>query len=328
MRNKFSITFLIFFTLGLSSLANGQVTAWFDGGPKIIISSATNPPGVNRKVIGSIQTTRERNVFSRVYVDEERAIYFGYDVVIEPDAEGKHYTLTFKPLSVSPDSRSFSTGRDYPASNSLPITTRQKLKMTAMILPKYPEPQIIEEDDTLAFDVLVNPETGVKIVDLIKIVSANSPLPQTLSVSGARRARMLPTEDFTISSVELKISSSKLLVNGQPIIREANNSHLSLSGALIWIYLPHHGRFVLSLTPRKGFNFQKVGTIQGNKISFLIGGSLYEWISASPVVTSGNQNWNLWVLRDKDYKPDIETVPEHPYLMGAADDVDFLQEKK
>jgi len=332
MKNSFCIICLALVILGFSRLAEAQVAAWSEGGPKIIFNSETDPPGAKRKVIGSIQTTSARNLFSRVFVDEERAVYFGYDVVVEPVSNEKRYKLTFKPLSISPDSLFFSGTLSYSGGRILSVPNKQRnSKLTALALPKYPEPQIVDEGDTLAFDVLVNLQTGVKIVDLIKVLSANSPLPQTLSAnvsSTAGNGSPGPGKDFTIDAVELKISSSKLLVNGQPITGEANNSRLSVTGALIWFYLPQRGRFVLSLTPREGLNFQKAGTVQGNKIRFSIGGSLYEWISGSPVVTSGDETWNLWVFEDKTYKSEVEPTNEFPYLMGAADRADFLLEKK
>ncbi len=110
---------------------------------------------------------------------------------------------------------------------------------------------------------------------------------------------------------------------GQP-----ENSRLSVTGALIWFYLPQRERFILSLTQREGYNFQKVGTVQGNKIRFSFDGNQYDWISSAPVVTSGDDTWNLWVLQDKDYQPEIEPTQGFPYLFGAADDAKYLLKKK
>lgn len=319
MKNNFYIICLILIILSFTDLAEGQVAAWYKDGPKIIFTSETDPPGTKRKVLASIQTTDEKNLFSRVFIDTERNVYFGYDLVVEPDVKEKQFKLTFKSLSVPAERISMSGNAS------------RNSKLTAMSLPKYPEPQIVQEGDTLALDVLVNPQTGVKIVDLIKVVPANSPLPQTLSASGTSSSgngSPRPAKDFTIDAVELKISSSKLLVNGQSIIGQSENSRLGITGALIWFYLPQRGRFILSLTPREGYNFQRVGTVQGNKIRFSISGNQYEWISSSPVVTSGDETWNLWVLQDKNYVPEIEPTQEHPYLFGAADRTDFLLKKK
>ncbi len=321
MKNNFYLIYTALVILSFTVLAEGQVAAWYKNGPKIIFTSETNPPGTKRKVIASIHTTAEKNLFSRVFVDTERNLYFGYDLVVEPIAETRQFKLTFKSLSVQPD-------KIMPSERA----NLQNTKLSALPLPKYPEPQFVQEGDTLAIDVLINQQTGVKIVDLIKVVSATSPLPQTFSANNSSRVsgngNPRPAKDFTIDAVELKVGSTKLLVNGQPIIGEADNSRLSVTGALVWFYLPRHGRFVLSLTPREGYNFQKVGTVRGNEIRFSIGGNQYEWISSAPVLTSGDETWNLWVLHDIDYTPEIEPTKEFPYLFGAADQADFLIKKK
>jgi hypothetical protein len=61
--------------------------------------------------------------------------------------------------------------------------------------------------------------------------------------------------------------------------------------------------------PHEGYDFQKVGRIENNKISFTLGGDVYEWTSSAPVVGNGG-NWNLWVLHDPAYVSDFDSLEQ------------------
>ena len=75
-----------------------------------------------------------------------------------------------------------------------------------------------------------------------------------------------------------------------------------VAGTLVWFYVQGHGRFIFSLAPRDGYEFQKVGVVDGNRIEFIMGGDRYEWLSASPILSGGGA-WNVWVLHDPKYSP-------------------------
>ncbi len=311
-----------------------ELSVGFKDGLTLVFTSETEPPDSNRQSFGSVQTTGANKVIHRVLTDTERGVYFGYDVSIEPAAESGKFKLSFLPLSTKPVN--FSPARP-PRSGSIggfeqsPNNQRQNMKLTALSLPKYPDPQIVGDGDTVAFDVLVNPKTGVKIVDLIKVLtSGNQPL-QTILLKGQTTATggsSRQTRDFSVDAVELKINSSRLIINGKPVNENSGKFGIGVMGALIWFYAPRQGRFILSLTPREGYDFQKAGTIQGNKISFSIDGNQYEWISASPVISSQNDNWNLWVLHEPEFVPDFAGEKTDSYLFGAADRVEYLIKKK
>jgi len=81
-----------------------------------------------------------------------------------------------------------------------------------------------------------------------------------------------------------------------------SKSHIGCSGALLWLYIPGRGRFIFSLVPRDGYDFQKIAVLDENKITFTIDGEHYEWVSSTSILPSGG-TWNLWVLRDTKYTP-------------------------
>lgn len=322
MRNSFYSFCIALFVLSFACLVSGQAIK-SPGGPMLIFSSETEPPAAEQGgIIGSIQTTKEKNIFSRAFVDQQRGKYFGYDLTVETITEGKQYRLSFKPLSSLPED--ITTYTESLASLNQRNAQTQKLK--SLPLPKYPEPQTVDDGDTLAVEVLVNQQTGAKIIDLIKVVGSYNQ--NSADTSKNSLPLLLEAKDFEADKVRLKIFSSKLSINGQPVASQSESSRLGFGGAVIWLYLLGRGRFILSLVPRLGFNFQKAGEVQGNKINFSIGGDKYEWISGEAVVTSGDEKWNLWVLHDKSYVPETEPTKEFPYLFGSANSPDLLFKKK
>lgn len=223
--------------------------------------------------------------------------------------------------------------------NATVVTDGKKIENAAPVSgsspTKYPPAFLIEDGGTFALDVLVNPQTGVKIVDLIKISSGTklaTSTKESQSVGGAKELQPMssagvlqPMRDFTPDAVELSVQNFKFLINEQIVLGADNPIRGGVSGAIIWIYLPGHGRFIFSLTPREGYDFQKIGIIQSNKISFQIEGDRYEWISNTPIFSG---DWNLWVLHDADYSPKNELFTAGGYQIGAADRIEYLLKKK
>jgi len=357
MKNSFYIFFISFVLLSFGIIAKGQetkrgeVSVRFDSGLTVVFTTETDPPGGFR-LSGSIQIKSGSNVIHRAFIDPNRGVYFGYDVVVEPADKSDQVMLTFKPLSIPPSNtplpptplgRAVSTGI---GGRSQQNDNRQAEPLTELKLPKYPEPQIVQQGDTLALDVLVNRQTGVKVIDMIKITTSAANQTTTSFGSGYSIATSTTTlttssssqatstggsntaNDFTVDAVEMKMTSSQLLLNGERIFGGEGNNRLGVNGALIWFYLAEKGRFTLSLSPRPGYDFQKIGTIENNRITFTIKDDTYEWISSSPIASGANGRWNLWVLQEPKFRPGVFFGQSSRYLIGASNVADYTQKKK
>lgn len=233
----------------------------------------------------------ENHVVHRVLVDGNGALIFGYDLIIEPLVNSRQFKVSVRPLDPAFEKRI--------GTRPSARTGRNSLQMNATTLPRSTEAQIIDDGDGFALDLLINPQSGVKIVDVVKASFDQSRLWEVPKSSPAR--------DFTLDSVEMAVRDYRLYLNG----RRVGGGRLSqgFTGALIWFYVPEKGRFIFSLTPRPGYEFEKVAQIEDNKISFTIGEDVYEWVSSTPIVGSGGK-WNLWMLRDKRYLPSVFYVPK------------------
>lgn len=263
---------------------------------KYYIAFSTNPPAdAASKSAWSMSFAEayfETKTIRRVFVDSEGALFFGYALVVEPIPSSKQFSVTVRPLSLDDERelrarKAFSTRHIHPNYNFAGLS-------------RSSAPQIINDGDTFALDVLVNPQTGDKVTDIVTISSV---------LMGIREA---PTSesprDFTLGDVPLKMINYQLLINGELVAGGKRSG--ACAGPLIWFHLPEHGgRFIFSVMPHEGYDFKKVGTIENNRIKFTLNNDRYEWISNAPIVGNGG-NWNLYVLYDPGYIPD-------PFLLGV-----------
>ncbi len=262
-------------------------------GAFVIFTTEIVPASPQEPLSVLLESEDKPNLIHRVFVDDKHGFFFGYDLIIEPTSGSKkQFRVSVGPLS-SEYERGLRARKDFRAMR--PHPNFNTAAFSASI-----KPQLVADGDTLALDVLLNSRTGVKIVDLIKILTEDPRL-QEAPVS-ARAAR-----DFKLEDVPLKVGNYKLLVNDELIYRTASGC----AGAIIWFSHPERGRFILSLTPHAGYDFRKVGTVEHNKIVFTWEGDRYEWVSSQPVVGSGG-NWNVWVLHDSDYSPEMFTLGAEP----------------
>lgn len=221
----------------------------------------------------------ENRVIHRMLVDTEGNYVFGYDVLIEAVPASKTFTIAVTPLDSQIENKLLAKGSGVPRAS---IAT----------LPQSAEPEILDDGDSFALDLLVNQKAGVKIVDVVKVSFDRSNLWDD-------NPRSLP-RDFTLDAVPLRMIDFRLLVDGNLVA--AGKPGTIFSGALIWCYVEGAGRFIFSLVPRDGYEFKKAGIVEDNRIEFTVNGKRYEWLSSEAILPSGG-SWNLWMLHDPTYLP-------------------------
>jgi hypothetical protein len=238
----------------------------------------------------------EGNTVHRVVMDRAGNVVFGYDLIVEATDEPHRFRVTARPLGANFErtlrARRTSVSQNTPSANGAAGTQASQVIPT---LAREAAPQLLEDGDTVELDLLVNPKTGVRVVDVIRVATD--------------RARLWQAQprDFTLDSVEIAVSDPRLVVNGAML--QSVRAQRSVSGALVWFYVPGRGRFVLSLVPRAGYDFRKIGLIEGNRASFDFRGEHFEWVSSTPLVGSGG-DWFAWVLFDPNYTPEVTNAEE------------------
>lgn len=296
MRNKFWVLLLCIQAFGLTAIAQNPakrqiVLPLANGG---YVAFRSEMPGSN--TTSSLATllyaqafAGENRIIHRVLTDAQQNVVFGYDLWVNADPLTKKFSVAVLPADEA-FRRSFLKDFTPPRPNSAFAT-----------FPKSTTPQTLDDGDAVSLELLVNHESGAKILDVVSVTFDRTRLRENHLESAPK--------DFTLDAVALGVKNYTLLVNG--IEMSKSKSSIGFSGALLWFYIPDRGRFIFSLVPREGYDFEKIGVLDENKIAFTIDGERYEWISGTSILPSGG-TWNLWVLRDTNYTPLFSTEDSQP----------------
>lgn len=300
MRLKLCLLLLAFHCLNGPLSAQSQpkrqlVLSLSDGGFIAFRSetaTSSNQPSTARSLaslINSQAVAGENKIIHRILTDSNRRVIFGYDLWVKADPLTRRFSV-----AVLPSDEAFRR-------TFLKESVNARLDASFPTFPKSATPQTLDDGDTVSLELLVNAESGLKIVDLVRVTFDRTTLIDHGSESVPR--------DFTLEAVALSIKGYQLMVNGNLVGQ--SKSATGYSGSLLWFYVPGHGRFIFSLVPRDGYEFRKVGVLDGNKIEFVTDGEHYEWFSGSEILPNGGR-WNLWVLRDEQYTPMFATQEPLP----------------
>lgn len=285
------------------------------GGPPSVGSLQTNlrldpptgapPQGVTfgfhgRSVVG-------KTYFTRTLMDNVNHEYFGYEVLLEEQQPGT-YLATFGKTDVSPMEAAATAGAG--------------LNQWSVRTLALPAPKVVRNGDIISIELMTNAATGDKLVDDITIQSFSQrpaigpPVRPGLQglpgLSGAQVPpgnRAVPTvegaaRDFSAADAEMRLTQPRATLNGTPQSTAARVS--SVTGSLVWFYLPGRGRYILSLVPRPGLDFQRAGEVRGGAITLTLSGDMITLESPVEIAT-GHAPYNLYVLRDPEWEP---TTPE------------------
>lgn len=299
-KNLLQGVLILFLTFGFFVNAKAQSGAvQLGNGITVAIKTETVPPN-DKNPLGNIYssgTGYTGNIIHRVMMDTKNKIYFGYDLVAEKLDENGKFKVEIKQLSKSPAELFRQNADDYK-------------DYTAKSLPNYPEAFVLDEGNSITLELLENLQTGTKISDIIKISSKGQNFNNYFSFSENAK-------DFTIEEINLRLDKPEISINGQKSIYGS-----SVSGNVVYFYLPGKGRFIFSFRPQPDFNFQKIGTVIDNKIFFEVNREKYEITNKSPVLGSGGK-WNLWVMFDENFKPGSSHTSSSSEF-GASGDVRSL----
>ena len=255
-----------------------------------------------------------RTFFSRILLDPVNHTYFGYELLVEPQQPGT-FLATLGKLGVTP----------LDLAGTLGMANRD---WTLQPQPELPKPRVVHDDELLSIDLFLDP-SGAKLIDDIKI----TPPPRItgfVSVPIARPApRPVPTvdgqpRDFTASDAELQITNPRgVTLNG---VRQASIPLRNVHGALVWLYIPDQGRYVMSLTSRPDLNFKRAGEVRGGLISFTVDGDRITLECPSPIAP-GDAPYHLYILHDEDWEP-ISEAQKLRHSLGSVSPAELTALKK
>ncbi len=225
----------------------------------------------------------------RFIQDDKNKRTFGYEVVLEPSADGRTAQLRIEPLR-DPE-HAFRNGWSM---GSLPVG-----------LPKYPVIPGLRLGDTVAIDLMVNPSTGQKLVDYLTLFRAGT--------SGE------PPHDFSLGDVWITIDKPSLLIDGKPLTSTPRDSEVA--GKAIALSISGRGGYVFSLFPNEKLGFRRNGTIESKTLTFQDGGATFRIECAAPIAP-GPGPYNLYVAHSSA----IRLMPGVPFGFASGNLEAFLSE--
>lgn len=186
------------------------------------------PPALSSQAL----TDRDQTIH-RILRDADGRFVFGYDLWVSGEAAQKRFKVAVRPLATElADSL---RGNEAVASDG------------SSTFPRATEAQTLNDGGEFSVDLLINKNTGIKIIDVVKVSFDRFRLGNE---NPGVRAR-----DFSLDAVAMEMRDYSLLLNDQLI--STGKSKTGAAGALLWIYIPGRGRFIFSLVARADYLFQK-----------------------------------------------------------------------
>ena len=202
----------------------------------------------------------------RSITDNTHKREFGYDVTLDPAADGKTARIRIERSGAK---------------------EHNEAGWKLLELPKYPVIPNVRVGDTVALDLLVNPATGEKIVDYI-----------TLRRRGELNLQREP-RDFQLSDVEMNLDSPQVFVGGSPL---SGMNGTRVSGFVVWLYVAGHGRYILSLVPNEKLGFHKNGVVSENVLLFHDGATEFR-VECQRRIAPTSGPFNLYLVHEGEWWP-------------------------
>ena len=286
------------------------------GDPYFILYSDVPSPLANI-VAGYIKVDRagrRASIGHRFFYDQGAHTFFGYDIVVQPLDQVDKYSVSFFDLSMSP--------LDFPIDSADSLTPTQ-WKHAPMPTPL--PPQTVRAGESMAITVYRDPGTGKELRDTMTVAAMPSMIrpgrlqlngielwewahrtPRNANAGPPRNALDIfgPARPFSIDDAEMRLQMGSLVINGKP--QSGTEGARVVTGELVWFYIPSHGRYILSLTPRPDLGFERAGEVRGGLVTFSIDRD--EVALESPaMIAPGETPYFLYVLHDSSWAPTVQT---------------------
>ena len=155
--------------------AQDFASARLDNGVSVGFALLRSGPADPSAAIGDTALARSNGV-SRILWDRETGAYFGYEVEVRRHRASRPFRVTVRPLDPAVEG----SVRERVSCAGCPPATP-----LTMAPARYPAPQQLAEGDSLTLELLANPTTGERILDVVK-VSARPLDPDAMKVSAQR----------------------------------------------------------------------------------------------------------------------------------------------
>ncbi|MFN0170740.1 MAG: hypothetical protein ACKV22_30330 [Bryobacteraceae bacterium] len=253
------------------------------------------PPGQGRpKISGGLsftQTTAHRSM-----CDFQTKRFFGYDLTME-SLGGDQYRFTLSPLTQTP--------------RQIEESCPPLKGWSSMPLPRMPAPQIYRGGDVIALDLLVNPQTGQKVVDYITVQGGQG---RHITAHGTAK-------DFTAEDASFEVQSPRLSINGKPLDAPGTEGGRIFGSPLV-VLVKGRGRFIITLQSRTDLGMLKAGEVRGSTMTWRWGEEEFV-LNSDGRIAPGDGAYNLYVFLD----PKFRGGGYGPFVTGTGGNLENMLRK-
>jgi hypothetical protein len=237
---------------------------------------------------GFSSVDREENkIVARRFVrDNFLHVYASYAVTVEMLAEMGKYRATF---SVSP------------RENDVKLPASEEWKVVAP--SQFPVPQVLDEGETIRVELYQDARSGQQIVEYLHVGKQSS-------IAMRKEA----AHDSYAEDAQFAFTQPHLKANGTPFDPALLPD--TLSGPVVWAYVPGFGRYVLSFLPHPEQGFDLAGEVAGNSLIFTVAGNMIR-VDCADRIASGSGTYNVYALLDSAWQP-ADAEDQSRFVMGSA----------
>lgn len=266
----------------------GKLAAWFKNGICVRVTTKLVPGG---KQIPSGAVVVGVGV-RRVLGDGRGGLRFAYDM--EAERVGSGFTLRVLPVSPK-------FAEEVRAGKWSPYYGQPQGNPPTFEVPR--EIGGIKEGDSVEIELLTNPDTGEKVVDVLRLTLEPHPSIQAPPAN----------DEFFLDRVSIAVRGT----SGEQHWAEPA---FGLTGAAARVFLPGRGAFYLTLEPRAGF--EAAGIAENQRLTFIWNNELFEIVSQSNILRKAPFG-RVWIRHDPTYAPRDATR----LFLVTADKIDYLLRK-
>lgn len=171
------------------------------------------------------------------------------------------------------------------------------------VSPKYPVSQILKDGDSIRLELYSN--GGRKLVEYIHAGRSDQMV-----------MRKEAAHDYYADDAELGVSHPRVRVNGI-----ANDAAIispeTIRGPVLWVYVPGHGRYVVTLHSRAELGFESAGEVAGNSLTFTTADGNVFILDSTERIAAGSGTYVMNVLPDTRWEP-ADPHDRASVMIGAA----------
>jgi hypothetical protein len=237
---------------------------------------------------GFSSVNREENkVTARRYVrDNFRHVYASYAALVEKLPEMGKYRVTLSESPMEADAK---------------LSPAEKWKVVAPSV--FPVPQILDDGETIRVALYRDSVNGQELVEYLHV-----------GMQPAIKVRKEAAHDSYAEDAQFAFTQPHLKANGTPF--DPALLPETLSGPVVWAYVPGYGRYVLSFLPHPEQGFELAGEVAGDSLVFTVGGNMIR-VDCADRIASGSGTYNVYALLDPVWQP-ADAEDQARFAMGSA----------